>query len=85
MRKLMLLMGALFFAGAQLIAQQRTVTGKVTDANGIAYPQRFCGHQRNHNGNHHQPGWFLFSPRFKHRKNIGCFLYRAKRPGDKHW
>ena len=38
MRKLMLLMGVLFFAGAQLIAQQRTVTGKVTDANGLPIP-----------------------------------------------
>ncbi|HTE11875.1 MAG TPA: TonB-dependent receptor [Chitinophagaceae bacterium] len=37
MRKLMLLMGVLF-AAVQLLAQQRTVTGKVTDANGTPIP-----------------------------------------------
>ena len=38
MRKLMLLAGAVLFAAIQLLAQQRTVTGKVTDANGIPVP-----------------------------------------------
>ncbi|HTL06797.1 MAG TPA: TonB-dependent receptor [Chitinophagaceae bacterium] len=38
MRKLLLLAGALLFAAAQLLAQQRTVTGKVTDANGAPIP-----------------------------------------------
>jgi len=38
MRKLLLLTGALLFAVAQLLAQQRTVTGKVTDANGAPIP-----------------------------------------------
>ncbi|MEO5683430.1 MAG: SusC/RagA family TonB-linked outer membrane protein [Chitinophagaceae bacterium] len=38
MRKLMLLMGVLLFAGLQMLAQQRTITGKVTDANGNPIP-----------------------------------------------
>lgn len=38
MRKLMLLMGALFFAGMQLLAQQRAIIGKITDANGNPVP-----------------------------------------------
>ncbi len=38
MRKLMLLMGVLLFATMQLLAQQRTLTGKVTDANGTPVP-----------------------------------------------
>lgn len=38
MRKLTLLMGALLLVAAQLLAQQRTVTGKVTDANGAPIP-----------------------------------------------
>ena len=38
MRKLMLLMGVLLFAAGQILAQQRTITGKVTDANGGPIP-----------------------------------------------
>ncbi len=31
-------MGVLLFAASQLLAQQRTITGKVTDANGVPIP-----------------------------------------------
>ena len=38
MRKLMLLMGVLLFAITTLLAQQRTIIGKITDANGNPVP-----------------------------------------------
>ncbi|MEO5593810.1 MAG: carboxypeptidase-like regulatory domain-containing protein, partial [Chitinophagaceae bacterium] len=38
MRKLLLLMGVLLLAGVQLLAQQRTIIGKITDADGNTVP-----------------------------------------------
>jgi TonB-linked SusC/RagA family outer membrane protein len=38
MRKLLLLLGVVLFTSLQLLAQQRTIIGKVTDANGNAVP-----------------------------------------------